>query len=124
MRISDWSSDVCSSDLPNASVAVSPLIYGYMNYALTDFRAVRIAFADLPSVDPQGSALGGTGIAVSAFGEAPAEAARFAQWVASGTVQRGLYAAAGGQPAHADAWGDAAVNLSVDRKSTRLNSSH
>src|SRR3546814_8550178 len=85
-----------------------------MNYALTDFRAVRIAFADLPSVDPQGSALGGTGIAVSAFGEAPAEAARFAQWVASGTVQRGLYAAAGGQPAHADAWGDAAVNLSVD----------
>src|SRR3546814_13237870 len=90
MRISDWSSDVCSSDL-------------YMNYALTDFRAVRIAFADLPSVDPQGSALGGTGIAVSAFGEAPAEAARFAQWVASGTVQRGLYAAAGGQPAHAAA---------------------
>src|SRR3546814_3907850 len=65
--------------LPNASVAVSPLIYGYMNYALTDFRAVRIAFADLPSVAPQGSALGGTGIAVSAFGEAPAEAARVAQ---------------------------------------------
>src|SRR3546814_4335702 len=71
-----------------------------MNYALTDFRAVRIAFADLPSVDPQGSALGGTGIAVSAFGEAPAEAARFAQWVASGTVQRGLYAAAGRSEEH------------------------
>src|SRR3546814_14663051 len=89
--------------LPNASVAVSPLIYGDMNYALTDFRAVRIAFADLPSVDPPGSALRGTGLAVSAFGEAPAEAPRFAHWVASGTVPRGPVARAGGPPPHAHA---------------------
>ncbi len=99
--------------LADARIAVSPLIYGYMSYALAGFRPTRIAFADLPSANPQGSALGGTGIAVSALGTAPAEAARFAQWVASGAVQRGLYAAAGGQPAHADAWSDAAVNAEV-----------
>src|SRR3546814_21004295 len=42
---------------------------------------------------------------------------RISDWssdVCSSDLQRGLYAAAGGQPAHADAWGDAAVNLSVD----------
>src|SRR3546814_12127905 len=41
--------------MPNASVAVSPLLYGYMHYALTDFRAVRIPFSDPTSVDPPGS---------------------------------------------------------------------
>lgn len=49
---------------------VSPLIYGYVSYSLQDFRANRIAFADMPVAGangPVGSALGGTGIAVSAF---------------------------------------------------------
>ncbi|MGK6320728.1 extracellular solute-binding protein [Sphingomonas sp. DT-204] len=98
---------------PDARIAAAPLIYGYVSYALGGFRPTRIVFADLPASDPRGSTLGGTGIAVSAFGAAPAEAARFAQWVASGQVQRGLYAAAGGQPAHADAWSDVAVNAPV-----------
>lgn len=98
---------------PDSPIAAAPLIYGYVSYALEGFRPTRIAFADLPASDPRGSTLGGTGIAVSAFGAAPAEAARFAQWVASGAVQRTLYAAAGGQPAHAGAWGDEAVNAPV-----------
>ena len=37
----------------------------------------------------------------------------FAYWVASGPVQRGPYAAAGGQPGHAAAWEDAAVNAAT-----------
>lgn len=98
---------------PDARLAAAPLIYGYVSYALADFRPARIAFADLPAADPRGSALGGTGIAVSAFGTDPREAAAFAAWVASGEVQRGLYADAAGQPAHADAWADAAVNAPV-----------
>lgn len=98
---------------PESRLAVAPLIYGYVSYALEGFRPARIAFADVPATDPRGTALGGTGIAVSAFGKTPARAAAFAQWVASGEVQRGLYAAAGGQPGHADAWSDPAVNAPV-----------
>lgn len=99
---------------PASRLAVVPLIYGYVSYALEGFRSVRIAFADVPATDPRGTALGGTGIAVSAFGKAPERAAAFAQWIASGEVQRGLYATAGGQPGHADAWSDAKVNAPVD----------
>jgi multiple sugar transport system substrate-binding protein len=99
--------------MPHARLAAAPLIYGYVSYALDGFRPVRIAFADLPAADPRGSALGGTGIAVSAFCASPDRAAAFATWVASGAVQRGLYAEAGGQPAHGDAWGSREVNASV-----------
>ncbi|TPK73463.1 carbohydrate ABC transporter substrate-binding protein [Mesorhizobium sp. B2-4-15] len=90
-----------------------PLIYGYVSYAIAGFRTYRLAFADIPVVGsggPVGSALGGTGIAVSAFSKARDAAIDFAYWIASGDVQRGPYAAAGGQPGHAAAWEDRAVN--------------
>ncbi|TGR73838.1 carbohydrate ABC transporter substrate-binding protein, partial [Mesorhizobium sp. M1C.F.Ca.ET.193.01.1.1] len=45
-----------------------------------------------------------------AFSEAKEAAIDFAYWVASCDVQRGIYAAAGGQPGHAAAWEDQAVN--------------
>jgi multiple sugar transport system substrate-binding protein len=97
----------------DALVAVMPWGYGYVSYARDNFRPHRPAFADIPDAGgngPIGSALGGTGIAVSAFSAHRQEAAAYAAWVASGAVQRGLYATAGGQPAHADAWADEAVN--------------
>jgi multiple sugar transport system substrate-binding protein len=77
------------------------------------FRPGLIRFGDIPPVGktgPIGSALGGTGIAVSAFSENPDAAIDFAYWIASGDVQKADYAAPGGQPGHADAWEDAAVN--------------
>lgn len=91
----------------------SPLIYGYVSYAIAGFRPTPLAFANIPTVGsagPVGSALGGTGIAVSAFSGAKQEAIDFAYWIASGEVQRGPYSAAGGQPGHAAAWEDRAVN--------------
>lgn len=97
-------------------IDAAPLIYGYVSYAQRAFRQARVAFADLAAVGPLGpvgSALGGTGIAVSAFSQAAEAAADFAFWVASGEVQRGPYAAAGGQPGHADAWDDEDVNRPV-----------
>lgn len=97
-------------------IVCAPLIYGYVSYAATGFRANRLAFADIPLVGsggPIGSALGGTGIAVSAFSRAKAAATDFAYWVASGDVQRGAYAAAGGQPGHAAAWEDQTVNAAT-----------
>lgn len=97
-------------------IACAPLIYGYVPYAVAGFRPHRLAFADMPVAGgngPVGSALGGTGIAVSAFSAAREAAIDFAHWIASGDVQRGPYAAAGGQPGHAAAWEDDAVNAAT-----------
>lgn len=100
-----------------SSIAVAPFIYGYVSYARDGFRDRAIRFSDLPVIEtqPRGSALGGTGIAVSAFGADPQSAARFAAWIASGENQRSLIAMSGGQPAHADAWKDGAVNRETHR---------
>lgn len=100
----------------DAVVAVMPYGYGYANYALAGFRAARLTAADIPDLGrgPVGSALGGTGIAVSAFSAAHGAAVDYAFWVASGAVQQGLYAAAGGQPGHAAGWESELVNARVD----------
>jgi multiple sugar transport system substrate-binding protein len=97
----------------DARKACAPLIYGYVSYALKGFRPARIRFANVPVAGangPVGSTLGGTGIAVSALCAERAAAIDFAYWLASAPVQRGLYAASGGQPAHSDAWRDPATN--------------
>ena len=94
----------------DALVAVMPLGYGYVSYARDGFRPYRLGFADIPLPSQRGSALGGTGIAVSAFSAHRAEAKAYAAWVASGDVQRGIYANSGGQPGHAAAWEDDTVN--------------
>ena len=99
-----------------SKIACSPLIYGYVSYAIDGFRLNRIAFADIAPAGengPVGSALGGTGIAVSAFSANRDAAIDFAYWIASGEVQRGPYAAAGGQPGHAAAWEDTSVNAAT-----------
>jgi len=100
----------------DSRIVCVPLIYGYVSYSMPGFRDRLIKFADIPvagHLGPVGSALGGTGIAVSAFSGNPKEAIDFAYWVAAAGVQRGLYASAGGQPGHAAAWEDDAVNLAT-----------
>ena len=100
---------------PESEIACSPLIYGYVNYAMRGFRERLIRFADIPAgaAGVAGSALGGTGIAVSAFSKHPEAAIDFAYWIASGDVQKGLYAASNGQPGHAEAWEDDTVNAAT-----------
>lgn len=99
-----------------STVACAPYIYGYVNYAIPGFRPHVLTFTDIPEagiIGPSGSALGGTGIAVSAFSKEKAAAIDFACWIASGDVQKGPYAAAGGQPGHATAWQDDTVNAAT-----------
>lgn len=101
---------------PDAAQHCAPYIYGYVSYARGGFRPAALAFADIPVAGeqgPVGSALGGTGIAVSAFSAASEAATDFAYWVASADVQRGPYADAGGQPGNAVAWSDDAVNAAT-----------
>jgi multiple sugar transport system substrate-binding protein len=98
---------------PDALVSVMPLGYGYVSYAREGFRPGRLSFADIPLPGHRGSALGGTGIAVSAFSQHAEEAKAYAAFVASAQVQRGLYPEAGGQPGHTAGWEDEAVNAAT-----------
>lgn len=98
---------------PKSTVACVPLIYCYANYAMPGFRPHLIRFADMPVAGdhgPVGSALGGTGIAVSAFAAHRQAAIDFAYWVAGPEAQTGTYAGSGGQPGLAAAWEDDRVN--------------
>ncbi|HEX7849503.1 MAG TPA: extracellular solute-binding protein [Sphingomonas sp.] len=100
---------------PGGKLAVAPLIYGYVSYAIDGFRPETVRFADIPALGhgPAGSTLGGTGMAVSAYAGNPTAAARFAAWVANGKAQRDLVARNGGQPGHADAWEADSVNAAT-----------
>ncbi|AOF94204.1 ABC transporter substrate-binding protein [Sinorhizobium sp. RAC02] len=96
--------------------SLAPLIYGYVSYSLEGFRANRIAFADMPVAGangPVGSALGGTGIAVSVFSANRDAAVDFAYWIAGGAVQANRYWRSGGQPGHAAGWEDDAANAAT-----------
>jgi multiple sugar transport system substrate-binding protein len=96
--------------------SLSPLIYGYVSYSLEGFRECRIAFADMPvagQAGPVGSALGGTGIAVSAFSPHREAALDFAYWIAGGPVQADRYWRSGGQPGHAAGWEDEGANAAT-----------
>jgi multiple sugar transport system substrate-binding protein len=88
-----------------------PLIYGYVTYALRRSEP-SIEFGDIPGV--RGSTLGGTGIAVSSRSRHTQLAAAVAIDLASSGTQRGIYARAGGQPAHRDAWADDVVNAAAN----------
>ncbi|EJM99699.1 extracellular solute-binding protein [Herbaspirillum sp. YR522] len=103
---------------PDCVIACAPLAYGYINYALEGFRPARLHFTDIPSLEgsgPDGSALGGTGLAVSAYSQHIGQATEFALWVAGASAQKDLYARSGGQAGHSAAWdADAPNALSAD----------
>lgn len=97
----------------DSAIACAPFIYGYASYAHDAFREAVVNFADIPSAGgsgPVGSALGGTGIAVSTRTVHPEECVALAYWLAGEAAQCGPYAGAGGQPAHTAAWEDSAIN--------------
>src|SRR3546814_3307728 len=104
MRISDWSSDVCSSDLITADGTTLPLRHWAppegtaphgVVLALHGFNDYSNAFAD------SGPALAAQGLEVYAYD------------------QRGF-----GEAPHRGLWPGVEALTGEDRKSTRLNSSH
>lgn len=95
------------------SYAYCPLLFGYSNYARDGFREHIVEFANIPTlgdVGPQGSILGGAGIAVSAKSTQIDAAVRYAFWAADADCQKEIYFQSGGQPGNAVAWNDDAVN--------------
>ncbi|MEP3048223.1 MAG: extracellular solute-binding protein [Roseibium sp.] len=95
---------------------LAPLTYLYKGYSDAGYRHNRLAFTDIPALGnfgPVGSALGGTGLAISSRTEEPDLCSRFVAWVAGADCQSGIYARANGQPGNAVAWGSSAVNEPV-----------
>ncbi len=92
--------------------AYCPFAYGYSNYAKTGYAAHRLKFGGLVARNGRTltCTLGGTGLAVSAQTKHRDAALTYAQFVADGATQTGLYTAGGGQPAHRRAWLDAENN--------------
>lgn len=104
-----------------------PLTYLYVPYGRTGYRAHAIGFHDIAALGmggPIGSALGGTGIAVSARTKHPQICTRFAVWLASAPTQRGLYTQNNGQAGNARAWGDAGVNAAVGNAYAQTRLTH
>jgi multiple sugar transport system substrate-binding protein len=96
-----------------SSHAYVPFLYGYSNYSRNGFRPHLARVADIPALGshgPAGSAIGGTGIAVSASSRHPEIAVEYALWIASAVCQSGVYFEAGGQPASLAAWTDERCN--------------
>lgn len=93
-----------------------PLTYLYKCYAESGYRENQIVFTDIPVLGksgPIGSALGGTGLAISSGTKHPEICANYAAYIAGATCQSGLYAASNGQPGNAIAWASEDVNKSV-----------
>jgi multiple sugar transport system substrate-binding protein len=93
--------------------AYCPFAYGYSNYARPRYAKNAIEFGGLIAIDEYGrcrSTLGGAGLALSRCTNEPETAARYAAFVASRDVQKGIYFEAGGQPGHRVAWTDDEVN--------------
>jgi len=93
--------------------AYCPFAYGYSNYARPGYAKHPIEFGGLVAVDGYTtcrSTLGGAGLAISRYVSDPETAARYAAFVASAEVQKGIYFEAGGQPGYRASWIDDEVN--------------
>ncbi|HEY6505391.1 MAG TPA: extracellular solute-binding protein [Chitinophagaceae bacterium] len=89
-----------------------PFAYCYSNYARTGYAKDLLHYADVVSFNGKKlrTTIGGTGLAVSAFGKHKETAIDFAAMVVSGECQRTLYMQHGGQPGHRSAWLDEEAN--------------
>ncbi len=88
------------------SIAYVPLVYGYSNYAREGYGAHCVEFGNIPSAtgSPEGSMIGGVGLAVSSRCRETSLAAEFLKMTGSAEFQTGEFFREGGQPGHRRAW--------------------
>jgi multiple sugar transport system substrate-binding protein len=100
--------DLMSAGRADDAPVYAPLLFGYTNYQRPTASGRRLTFVDVPSVgtQPVGAVLGGAGLAVSAYGRHPEEAARFAAWLAGTDAQRTIVLPHDGQPGSRSVWHD------------------
>src|SRR3546814_3132399 len=122
MRISDWSSDVCSSDLLARVPAGDDR---YLRFAEVidndgDFRPAAVGVDDVAVLQYTGGTTGVPKAAMLTHGSISANASQLHRWFVG--VQPGEHRLLAVLPLfHVFAM---TVNMHLDRKSTRLNSSH
>ena len=108
----DWNSiDLHDALLAADELVYAPVVYAYATYAEGDQRH-PLRFADLPGLtggSSAGSAIGGTGLGISARCREPQAARAYARYLLGAEVQK-AFAACHGQPALAEAWADPAVD--------------
>lgn len=94
------------------TVAYCPFAYGYSNYSRNGYATHPLQTGGLISFNGKQlrSTLGGAGLAISKHCKHPETAVEYALFVASGEIQRTLYAFSGGQPGHRAAWLDGNLN--------------
>ncbi len=97
------------------SIIYSPLVYGYSVYSMEGYKDHIIKFNDMPSETgrPNGSMIGGVGLAISSRCDNPEVAAAFVMMTTSPEYQRTAFAANNGQPGHRKAWTDKLVNINT-----------
>ena len=100
--------DLMSAGAADDAPVYAPLLFGYTNYQRATAPGRRLTFVDVPSVgaQPVGAVLGGAGLAVSAYGRHPEEAAGFAAWLAGADAQRDIVLPHDGQPGSRSVWRD------------------
>lgn len=94
-------------------IAYCPFAYGYSNYSRDGYARRLLHFHDMITLNGRSnlrSALGGTGLAVSANCAHVDIAMQYAAYVASQQCQSGLYTDNGGQPGYLTAWTNPANN--------------
>ncbi|GAB3010034.1 ABC transporter substrate-binding protein [Niabella terrae] len=89
-----------------------PFAYNYSNYARAGYGSHRLQYGSLIEVNGRqlSTTLGGTGIAVSASSQYPAEALAFLQCVCSPEWQATEYIYHGGQPGYDYGWKHSGIN--------------
>jgi multiple sugar transport system substrate-binding protein len=95
--------------------AYAPWTYGYTNYSRAGYAPRLLEFGDVVGLrpgQPGPTMLGGAGLAISSRCKHPELAAAYAEFTASGAVQRGIYFDSGGQPGHRSAWTDTRLDQS------------
>lgn len=94
-------------------IALCPLVYGYVNYAVPGPGRRPLRFVDAPrrcANGRPGSTLGGTGIAVSARCSVSQPLLEHLRWLMSASTQVEFIPEHDGQPSCRSAWLDAALN--------------
>lgn len=97
-------------------IALVPLVYGYVNYAVASPGRHAVAFADAPVAAPggrHGSVLGGTGIAVTRKAKADARLLDHLRWLMRRDTQSTFIPDHDGQPSARAAWLSDAVNAAA-----------
>src|SRR3546814_9049891 len=110
MRISDWSSDVCSSDLGGGADALGLS-------ALDRDAGIAAVFTPTVEIKRQGGRAGGTIAGMSLLFSPPFDLSYVRESKNARVIRAAHIASARVALRHLESW-------TLDRKSTRLNSSH